>query len=627
MGGGLFNILFTLICEIGLEIHEGKAVTIYGFGMDKSLTQERRLRLQAERLLAQRSEELYAAHRKLAQHADHLSHQVIAQRAREQQLEGRAERVEAKLELVTSKAEIAERRLWDSLRAITDGFAVFDSDWRMVAANSAFLGAFDGVVDVGPGAEYAAVLKVAADEGLVDLEGVPPSDWVAKMLDRWCQPIIPDQVLRLWNGAYIRLVDRHTPEGDIVTLALNITQTMRREASLREARDRAEAANRAKSAFLANMSHEFRTPMNGVMGMTELLRDTALDSEQTHFVDTIRSSAQALLAVINDVLDYSKIEAHRLEIHNSDFDLIALVEDVIKLLQASCVERDLKLLTEIESDFPKLIHGDPARIRQILINLVGNAVKFTEAGHVRVGLSWVAEGDENTPALTLWVEDTGIGIAEDMLDHIFGEFNQVEDQNNRRFEGTGLGLAITRSLVTLMGGDVSVTSTLGHGSRFTVTLPLSAAQVVVDAPPIAPIEQAPDQTPALPYILAAEDNATNQMLFRKLIDPLGVDLVLVATGAALVAQYEARRPDMIFTDVSMPQMDGIEATTHIRALEKSEGLPPVPIVAMTAHVMEDDRAKMSAAGVNHHIPKPLSRADLREAMEIFLPKEAAQGLG
>jgi CheY-like chemotaxis protein/PAS domain-containing protein len=549
MGGGLFNILFTLICEIGLEIHKGKAVTIYGFGMDESLTQERRLRLQAERLLAQRSEELYAAHRKLAQHADHLSHQVIAQRAREQQLEGRAERVEAKLELVTSKAEIAERRLWDSLRAITDGFAVFDSDWRMVAANPAFLGAFDGVVDVGPGAEYAAVLKVAADEGLVDLEGVPPSDWVAKMLDRWCQPIIPDQVLRLWNGAYIRLVDRHTPEGDIVTLALNITQTMRREASLREARDRAEAANRAKSAFLANMSHEFRTPMNGVMGMTELLRDTALDSEQTHFVDTIRSSAQALLAVINDVLDYSKIEAHRLEIHNSDFDLIALVED------------------------------------------------------------------------------TGIGIAEDMLDHIFGEFNQVEDQNNRRFEGTGLGLAITRSLVTLMGGDISVTSTLGHGSRFTVTLPLSAAQVVADTPPIAPIEQAPDQTPALPYILAAEDNATNQMLFRKLIDPLGVDLVLVATGAALVAQYEARRPDMIFTDVSMPQMDGIEATTHIRALEKSEVLPPVPIVAMTAHVMENDRAKMSAAGVNHHIPKPLSRADLREAMEIFLPKEAAQGLG
>ena len=149
-------------------------MTIYGFGMDESLTQERRLRLQAERLLAQRSEELYAAHRKLAQHADHLSHQVIAQRAREQQLEGRAERVEAKLELVTSKAEIAERRLWDSLRAITDGFAVFDSDWRMVAANPAFLGAFDGVVDVGPGAEYAAVLKVAADEGLVDLEGVPP---------------------------------------------------------------------------------------------------------------------------------------------------------------------------------------------------------------------------------------------------------------------------------------------------------------------------------------------------------------------------------------------------------------------------------------------------------------------
>lgn len=223
-------------------------MTVYGFGMDDALAQERRLRLQAERLLAQRSEELYAAHRKLTQHADHLSHQVIAQRAREQQLEGRAERVEAKLELITSKAEIAERRLWDSLRAITDGFAVFDNDWRMVAANPAFLGAFDGVIDVGPGAEYATILKVAAEEGLIDTDGATCDDWVAGMLRRWHQPVIPDHVLRLWNGAYIRLVDRHTPEGDIVTLALDITDTMRREASLREARDRAESANRAKSA-------------------------------------------------------------------------------------------------------------------------------------------------------------------------------------------------------------------------------------------------------------------------------------------------------------------------------------------------------------------------------------------
>lgn len=590
-------------------------MTVYGFGMDDALAQERRLRLQAERLLAQRSEELYAAHRKLTQHADHLSHQVIAQRAREQQLEGRAERVEAKLELITSKAEIAERRLWDSLRAITDGFAVFDNDWRMVAANPAFLGAFDGVIDVGPGAEYATILKVAAEEGLIDTDGTTCDDWVAGMLRRWHQPVIPDHVLRLWNGAYIRLVDRHTPEGDIVTLALDITDTMRREASLREARDRAESANRAKSAFLANMSHEFRTPMNGVMGMTELLRDTALDAEQLHLVDTIRSSAEALLSVINEVLDYSKIEAHRLELHPVDFDLRDLVDDVIKLLHASCRARDLHLFSEVSEGFPPLIHGDPARIRQILINLIGNAVKFTEQGHVRVALGWTHPSETDTGLLTMTVTDTGIGIAQDMLEHIFGEFNQVENQNNRRFEGTGLGLAITRSLTVMMGGEVTVTSTLGQGSTFTVLLPLTAPPFAPDGPVAPP---APAQVERLPYILAAEDNATNQMLFRKLIAPLGVELRLVGSGADLVAEFEARRPDLIFTDVSMPQMDGMEATRRIRAFEKAKGQIPVPIVAMTAHIMDEDLAQMTAAGLNHHIPKPLSRAAIKEAFDVFL---------
>ncbi len=425
----------------------------------------------------------------------------------------------------------------------------------------------------------------------------------------------PDHVLRLWNGAYIRLVDRHTPEGDIVTLALDITDTMRREASLREARDRAESASRAKSAFLANMSHEFRTPMNGVMGMTELLRDTPLDAEQQHFVDTIRSSADALLSAINEVLDYSKIEAHRLELHPVDFDLRGLVDDVIKLLQASCSARDLRLFSEVSEGFPPLIHGDPARIRQILINLIGNAVKFTEAGHVQVALDWTHLPEAETPVLSMRVTDTGIGIAEDMLEHIFGEFNQVENQNNRRFEGTGLGLAITRSLTEVMGGDISVTSTLGQGSTFTVLLPLTAPPFAPDAPlpPMTPPQEEP-----LPYILAAEDNATNQMLFRKLIAPLGVELNLVGSGADLVAQFEARRPDLIFTDVSMPQMDGMEATRRIRALEKAQGQMPVPIVAMTAHIMEEDVAQMTAAGLNHHIPKPLSRAAIKEAFDVFL---------
>jgi signal transduction histidine kinase len=290
-------------------------------GIDARLAKERRARLQAERLLALRSEELYSANRKLSEHAHALSSQVIEQREENAALKGQTTQVAAELEVAASRAALAEQRLWDSLTAVEDGFAIFDRDCRLVVANPAFLAPFEGISDIAPGASYDAILRVVVDEGIVDIEGAEPDQWLETMLKRWERSSIPQVDVRLWNGSYVRLIDKRTPQGDTVCLGVDITSTIRRERQLQRARDAALAASQAKSTFLANMSHEIRTPMNGVVSMAELLGETDLDPNQKLYADTIRHSGEALLVIINDILDYSKIEAGKLILHEEEFDL------------------------------------------------------------------------------------------------------------------------------------------------------------------------------------------------------------------------------------------------------------------------------------------------------------------
>ncbi len=832
------------------------------------LAKERRGRLAAERLLEQKQRELFAANEKLGLHARSLSDQIVEQRqvvrvalSEAEALKGQHSRFLTDLESAHTAAVMAERRLWDSINTIRDGFAVFDQNQKLVAANRAYLAAFDGHT-VAPGIGYDAIVRLAAGSGLIELGERDAESWIAMMLARWDSDPIEPVVLPFSNGTWVRLVDRRARDGDMVTLALDITEQMRlwaaieaipdgfvlfdreerlltcnqryrdiyadsaaamipgtkfedilrhglthgqhadaigreedwiaeriaqhrnpvgvheqqlrdgrwlrahdhptpdggrvglrvdvtgakeQQAALEAARLAAEAANRAKSAFLANMSHEIRTPMNGVVGMAELLCDTSLSEEQRLFAETIRSSGEALLVIINDILDYSKIEAERLTLHPEPFDLERTIHEVTMLLQPRARAAGIDMMIDFDMFLPTRYVGDPGRLRQVLTNLMGNAVKFTKKGHVLVRVVGI-EAEPGSQQLHVTVEDTGIGIAAEHLDHIFGEFNQVEAEANRKFEGTGLGLAITQRLIERMGGAVWVDSEPGKGSCFGFRLSLPVAEdtaaalvpiqlrralvvddqfinrtilerqltacgigvtlcrsgaealavlaqdngidvlltdhdmpemdgltlatkvreaghvlpivllssnpsVARDAPEaglLAAILQKPllrselyrrlqslsaPPEPTLPVadpappggrlmrVLAAEDNRTNQLVFRKMVKDLEIDLSFANNGREAVEMFQSWRPDMIFMDISMPEMDGREATQAIRALEAHLG-GHVPIVALTAHAMDGDSEGILASGMDQYLTKPLRRNAIAKAIMGFCPPEA-----
>lgn len=835
------------------------------------LAKERRARLAAERLLEHKSRELFAANEKLGLHARALSDQIVEQRqvvksalSETEHLKGQQSRFVVDLDRAHTAAVMAERRLWDSINTISDGFAVFDAQMNLIVANSAYLAHFEAAA-IGQDVTYPDLLCALAEDGLLDLGGKTADVWVADMLDRFDRDLIDPITLQLTNGTWLRLIDQRARDGDMVSLAVDITEQMRiwaaieaipdgfvlfdreerlltcnqryrdiypiaapamvpgakfedilrfglahgqfedargreaawlserlfqhrnpggnteqqlgdgrwiraqdhatpdggrvglriditplkeQQAALEAARIAAEAASRAKSAFLANMSHEIRTPMNGVVGMAELLCDTKLTEEQRLFADTIRSSGEALLVIINDILDFSKIEAERLTLHPEPFDLERTIHEITMLLQPRAREKGLDLLIDFDMFLPTRYVGDPGRMRQVLTNLIGNAVKFTDKGHVLIRVVGL-EGEDGAQDLHVTVEDTGMGIAPENLGHVFGEFNQVESEANRKFEGTGLGLAITKRLIERMQGEVWVDSELGKGAcfGFRVSLPIAEAAetplglisvkkvLVVDdqfinrtilerqlvpcglqvtlcrngseamialakdsfdaiitdhempemdglaltqrirslgiatpilllssnpasarerqgadhlaavlqkpilradlyrhlqslsqplaAPPLAaPPAQAQDIRQM--RVLAAEDNRTNQLVFQKMVRDADIELVFANNGLEAVALFQSFRPDLIFMDISMPEMDGRDAARAIRTLEA--GGSHVPIVAMTAHAMDGDAEGILAAGIDRYMTKPLRKGTIAETLAEFCPEIARHPL-
>jgi len=428
----------------------------------------------------------------------------------------------------------------------------------------------------------------------------------------------------------------------------DLTDLRAREDRLREAKEAAEAASRAKSQFLANMSHEIRTPMNGVLGMTELLLGTGLSQQQRRFAQAVYRSGESLLAIINDILDLSKIEAGRLELDCCDFDLRTLVGDVLELQAARAADKRVELSCRIAPAVPAIVHGDPLRVRQVLTNLVGNAIKFTERGQVLVRVDAEADAEFGTPAgagaratvrLRFEVSDTGIGIRAEVLERLFAPFMQADQSMSRRYGGTGLGLAISRQLVELMGGRIEVESEAGRGSVFRFDLRVrsggsapsaqaigaGAAAEVADGAEPWPQAEGPAGAPAevaqaaAARVLLVEDNAVNQEVARAMLEDLGARVQVAGDGRVALELLAHQVFDLILMDCQMPELDGFETLRRLRDPALTPHLPAaarsVPVVALTANALAGDEARCRAAGFDDYLAKPVRQGQLAQIVQ------------
>jgi signal transduction histidine kinase/ActR/RegA family two-component response regulator len=395
----------------------------------------------------------------------------------------------------------------------------------------------------------------------------------------------------------------------------NITEAKRQEQAVIRAKEEAEAANAAKSAFLATMSHEIRTPLNGVLGMAQVLAQDNLTPTQLQRVGVIQESGEALLAILNDLLDLAKIEAGKLTLEESRFDLEELARGAHASFSALAEQKDLRFGMTIAPEAQGAYIGDSTRVRQILYNLVSNALKFTEKGEVSVSIAAADKG------FSMSVRDTGIGIQADRVERMFEKFEQADNSTTRRFGGTGLGLAICRELANLMGGEIRVESEQWVGSTFTVFLPLGRA--AGQAPVEEPAEPASPQAPASEdagqlRILVAEDNQVNQIVIKTLLQQAGVEPTIVGDGKAAVEALERTNWDLVLMDVQMPVMDGVAATLAIRRRERETGRVRTPILALTANAMTHQVAEYMASGMDGVIAKPINAAELFKSIEAAL---------
>ena len=394
----------------------------------------------------------------------------------------------------------------------------------------------------------------------------------------------------------------------LLSVAVDVTTQIEAEAALRHAKEAAESAERVKSAFLANMSHEIRTPLNAVLGMGEILAGTRLDEAQQGYLRTIRASGRALLDLVNDVLDYSKIESGRMELETLAFDLDQCIGDAIEIAGVLGRAKDVPIRLERAAGVPRWIQGDPGRLRQVLLNLLGNAVKFTSQGAITVRVECVAA--DESPQLRIAVRDSGIGIAPERQQLLFRPFAQAESSTSRKYGGTGLGLCICKQIVGLMGGSIGVRSRPGHGSEFAFTIPLFEAQ-----PPAGAAPESAAGGPALPplRVLLVEDNEINQLVARHMLDALGLQVDTVGDGRQAVDAVRSRACyDVVLMDVHMPVMGGPEAA---RLLRDNAGSGPRPwIIALSASTGEMERRACREAGMDDYVSKPLLAGALAAAL-------------
>jgi signal transduction histidine kinase/ActR/RegA family two-component response regulator len=504
----------------------------------------------------------------------------------------------------------AAETLDQALAVSPDGFLLCDKDDRVLRWNERYVELFPwlrGVIAVG--LPYERLAAMFMDTMLLDAPTQQRRAWMDERV-RMHRQGDGEWERDLGNGLVVHVTDRRTREGGVVSVFHDVTAAERR---LAQAKANAEAANRAKSQFLATMSHEIRTPLNAVLGLNELMLHSPLDSQQRRHAELIGSSGRLLLALINDILDVSRIEAGHLQLTSAPFSVRKAAEGVVALMRERALAKGLELRLELSPAEDSLIQGDVIRIQQILFNLIGNAIKFTDRGSVQVNVS-VEPGAGRALTLHLAVSDTGIGIAESAMPTLFDRFTQADSTTMRRYGGSGLGLAITREIVQLMGGTITTTSTPGLGSRFAVSIPSRCVDRSELVPASGDADAADAVRPAL-RILVAEDNDVNQILINAVLTRMGHTVHLVANGLQAVEAVRRGEYDLVLMDLQMPGMDGMEATRAIRALGGPRA--SLPIIAMTANAFAEDRQACLDAGMDDYVAKPIDVARLAQAIARF----------
>ena len=472
--------------------------------------------------------------------------------------------------------------------SMSDGIIVVDLDGR--------------VADLNPAAEILLGRRKEQVEGLFAATAFRDSSALAPY-EIGKGPLSGDVVVhagkghRLCAAKAVDIVRGHHRIGRVITLR-DVEAERQASEQLRQAQRAAEAAAVAKSRFLANMSHEIRTPMHAVVGANELLLDCDLSSEERDLVETAQEAAHGLLSILNDILDFSKIDAGRLDLEQIPFDLPLLMDQAVQLLKPTAAKKNLDLRLSISPKAPKAVRGDPTRLRQIVLNLAGNALKFTASGSVTIRINgWNIGADQ--ALITISVADTGIGIAPDRIGTLFREFTQEDSTVTRRFGGTGLGLAISQRLVEKMGGKIRVESTLGQGSTFIVETPIGLANPRDIAPPTRMSLSESETFPGC-RVLLTEDNQINQKIGRRILERLGCQVEVANNGREAITLAESAQYDLILMDLHMPEVDGLEATREIRR----RGIA-TPVIALTASVLDETRDACVAAGMNGFIAKPI----------------------